>query len=88
MTPDRATVRAVLDLFEVDGSDFYHNESNDYGVITLKLFLDKGDPWHKYRGDEVTAEFRDGRRGTGRYRLNDATVDAVLAQIAQRRGTR
>jgi hypothetical protein len=78
---DRATVRAVLDLFAVDGSDFYHNEANDYGVIDLKLFLGPGNPWHLYRGEEVQADFIDGRRGTGSYRLNDALVDEIMRRL-------
>lgn len=79
---DRATVRAMLDLFQPEYSDFWHNAPNDYGVITLDLHSGKGDP-AKFRGEEVQGTFydREGKesvRGTGRYRLNDKAVDRVL----------
>jgi hypothetical protein len=79
---DRATVRAMLDLFQPEYSDFWHNAPNDYGVITLDLHSGKGDP-ARFRGEEFRATYctRDGGtevRGTGRYRLNDKAVDRVL----------
>lgn len=77
----RETIRAILDLFEVEPSEFYYNTPNDYGCIDLKLWTGKGDPFKQYRGEETVAEYRDGRRGTGRYKLNDSTVEMLLKRI-------
>ncbi len=75
----RETIRAMLDLFRVDGSDFREN-AND-GTIRLTLYTDVADPFKVYRGEEHMANFHNGYRGTGSYKLNDATVDLVLRQI-------
>jgi hypothetical protein len=80
----RETIRAVLDLFSVESADFYYNQPNDYGTITLKLWTDDGNPLEKYRGEEIKAQFRDGYRGSGMYKLNDATVDLVFNQVKRK----
>jgi hypothetical protein len=77
----RDTIRAMLNLFQVDGSDFRENSNN--GVIRLTLYTDVVDPWKVYRGDEVMANFHNGYRGTGSFKLNEATVDLVLNQIKE-----
>jgi hypothetical protein len=88
---DRATVRAVLDLFEVEGYDFYYNSPNNYGVITLKLFSGAGNPFDQYRGRATRGMFYDPKLGTGverdtgRYMLNDAAVDKVMEMMEERR---
>lgn len=88
MVSDRVTIRAVLDLFEVDGSDFYHNEPNNYGAIDLKLFTGKGSP-RKYRGTPLMGRY-EGKNGvlevreTGRYKLNDKLVDRIVEMIEER----
>lgn len=89
MTPDLATIRAVLDLFQVEGSDFYHNEYNDYGCVTMKLFV-PGDA-NRFAGNEVMGRFyehasrKEVVRGTGRYTLNDALVGEIARMIEERR---
>lgn len=79
----RATVRAVLDLMSIEGCDFYFNEINDYGCITMKLFTGRGDAG-RFAGEEQTALFLDGVRGTGYYRLNEAGIDRVMELIASK----
>ncbi|VTU43113.1 MULTISPECIES: hypothetical protein [unclassified Variovorax] len=88
---DRPTIRAVLDLFEVEGNSdgVYYNEPNDYGVVTLRLHTGDGDPAKLYLGEQVMGEFATGQRGlewrgTGRYKLNDALVDLVWEQLQLR----
>lgn len=75
----RETIRAMLDLFRPEGADFHEN-AND-GHITLTLYTNVIDPYKVYRGEEHMANFHNGYRGTGTYKLNDATVDMVLKQI-------
>ena len=87
MTRDeaRAVVRGVLDQLTVEGSDFYHNEPNDYGVITGRLFVGQGNPWEKYRGEALTSVYGSGegeRRPNGYYKLNDALVDKIVDELA------
>lgn len=79
---DRATVRAVLDLMSIEGCDFYFNEYNNYGCITMKLFTGEGDAG-QFAGEERTRQFRDGVRGTGYYRLNDAGIDRVMELLTK-----
>jgi hypothetical protein len=86
------TVRALLALFQVEGSDFYHNEPNDYGVINVALYSGMGDPFAQYAGPEVQGEYavRGGAegeteyRGTGSYSLNEAAVRMVMNKLKQR----
>jgi hypothetical protein len=75
----RETIRAMLDLFRIDGSDFRENPND--GTILLTLYTDVVDPFKVYRGEEHMANFHNGYRGTGSFKLNDATVDLVLRQI-------
>lgn len=90
MTPDRETIRAILDLFQVEASTdgFYFNECNDYGRITLDLFV-KGDPvrfaGEKVMGEYVTKDDKLDTRWTGRYTLNDALVDELVRKIEERK---
>lgn len=86
---DRATIRAVLDLFSVEGSDFYFNEANNYGCITMKLFTGEGDPFVRFRGEAEMGEY--GKRGggtevrpTGCYSLNDRLIDEIERLVAER----
>jgi hypothetical protein len=84
MTVDRATVRAVLDLFAVEGSDFYFNEPNDYGCITMRLYTGQGHPWLLFRGAAEMGNYRDGQRPNGYYKLNDALIDRIVKLIKDR----
>jgi hypothetical protein len=59
--------KLVSDI-EVDACDFYFNETNNYGSITVKYFV-SGDPI-RMRGEEVD--------GTGRYRLNKEFVQSLI----------
>lgn len=68
----------LVSKMEVDGSDFYHNEYNDYGVITVLHFV-PGNA-HDMAGPEVFAEFSNGYRGTGRYQLNEKFVEHLMQQ--------
>jgi hypothetical protein len=77
----RETIRAMLDMLSCEYSDFYYNQPNDYGTISLTLFSGEGDPGKLYRGEEHTAQYRDGIRGTGSYKLNDAAVEMLLKKV-------
>lgn len=79
-TIDRDTVKAVLDLFAVEGCDFHFNQPNNYGTINLCLYTGPGDSI-QYRGEEQTSEFRAGTRPNGLFKLNDRAVDFVIGQI-------
>jgi hypothetical protein len=71
-------VRELVSTLAVEGSDLYHNEYNDWGAIKVKYFVD-GDP-NKMLGEELWAQFTDGFRGTGRYRLNERFVEHLMQQ--------
>lgn len=77
MSFDRATVRALMDLMSIEGCDFCYNESNDYGVITAKLFTGEGDA-RRFMGEEEQSDFRDGRRGNGHFKLNESGIDRII----------
>jgi hypothetical protein len=74
-------VQDIVSKMQVDSCDFYHNQPNDYGCITVKFFLGAGDPWHTMRGEEVQADYVNGRHGTGRYLLNENFVEYLLESI-------
>lgn len=70
-------VRELVANIQVEGSDFYHNEFNDYGCITVEYFV-PGNA-HLMRGEEVQAEFVGGViKGTGRFRLNERFVEHLM----------
>lgn len=69
-------VAQLVSKLEVEGSDIYHNESNNYGCITVKYFV-PGNP-NDMIGEETQADFRHGRAGTGRYRLNDKFIKFLM----------
>lgn len=71
-------VRELVSQLTVEGSDFYHNECNNYGCITVNYFV-AGDP-HRMRGEEQQSKFWDGVRGTGRYYLNEKFVQHLMKQ--------
>lgn len=82
------TVRAMLDLLMVDGSDagFYYNPPNDYGVIHFTWHSGKGDPRKRFAGQAQTSKYmlRDGStevRPNGNYQLNDKAVKAMIKDI-------
>lgn len=78
MTIDRATVRALLDLMSIDGCDFYHNEPNDYGYITMTLFTGSGSAID-FMGEERMLNLAGGAvRGSGYFGINEAGVDRVM----------
>lgn len=80
--PVKEVVKAVLNLFHVEGCDFYYNEPNNYGKISFGYFSGKGNPWELYKGEEITSEYAgDVIRGTGYYRTNDALVEKVIQQL-------
>jgi len=74
-------VQDIVSKMEVDGSEFYYNEPNDYGCVTVKFFMGPGHPWHTMRGEEVQADYANGRRGTGRYLLNKNFATYLLNSI-------
>ena len=72
-------VRELVSKLEVDGCEFYYNESNNWGCITVKYFVD-GDP-DRMRGEEKRAKFWGGEvRGTGYYHLNEQFVQHLMEQ--------
>jgi hypothetical protein len=74
-------VKVLTALFKdmpVEGCDFQYNRANDYGSITLKLFVN-GDP-HRFCGNAETAKFyQRGVQETGRYFLTEACM-VMLAE--------
>lgn len=84
------TIRALLDLFQVDGNSdgWSYNHSNDYGVIYLKLWTGKGSPWPQFFGLEIEHEYAIGNtgkteiRGSGTYKLNEAAAQLIARKIA------
>jgi hypothetical protein len=74
-------VKVLTALFKdmpVEGCDFQYNRANDYGSITLKLFVE-GNP-DKFCGDAETAKFyQRGVQETGRYFLTEACM-VMLAE--------
>lgn len=74
----RMVVAELVSRMQVEGSDFYYNEYNDYGSITVQHFVE-GDA-RAMAGDEVFAQFHNGYRETGRYRLNDKFVEHLMNQ--------
>jgi len=71
-------VREVVSKMAVEGSNFYYNEPNNYGAITVRFFVE-GDP-NLMAGEEINAQYHDGIRGTGRYKLNDKFVKHLMKQ--------
>lgn len=72
-------IKDVVNTMLVEGCDFYHNESNDYGVVTTKFYTGEGNPWHTMRGKEETADFFGHVvKGTGYYKLNDEFVKYMI----------
>lgn len=74
-------VHSIVADMQVEGSDFYHNEPNDYGCVTVKFFTGEGNPWMTMRGEEVMGNYVDGVRGTGRYRLNELFVKCLMEKL-------
>lgn len=75
-------VRAVLNLFDIEGCDFYYNKANGYGSISFKYYSGEGDPWDLYRGEELTAKYGNGEvKGTGYYRGNDLLVENIAKKL-------
>jgi hypothetical protein len=79
-------VQVLTALFKdmpVEGCDFYYNQANDYGSITLKLFVE-GDP-DKFQGDAERAKFyQRGVQETGRYFLNEACVEMLAERCLKK----
>lgn len=72
-------VRELVSKLEVEGSDVWHNQSNDWGAIKIKHFVD-GDP-NQMLGEEVMAQYANGTvKGSGRYRLNDRFAQHLMKQ--------
>ena len=72
---------ALVENMEVEGSDFYYNDGNQYGSVTVKFFVDC-DPGQEMRGEEVKALFYgDEWKGTGRYRLNRRFAKHLLDSL-------
>ncbi len=69
-------VKEIVSKMAVEGCDFYYNEPNNYGALTVKFFVD-GDA-NQMAGEEIKAQYHDGIRGTGRYKLNDKFVKHLM----------
>jgi hypothetical protein len=73
-------VNQLFSKVQIDGSDFWYNDTNQYGTVKATFFTDT-DPWYSYRGTEATAEYQSGViKGTGRYYLNSEFSNMVLAK--------
>lgn len=89
---DRATVRAMLELFVVEGADFSHNAPNDYGSIQMTLLTDEGDPFERFAGEQKMGRYLKRVNGqdtievrpSGFYRFNDRMVDWLLDKMRER----
>lgn len=78
----RSAIEDLFKLISVESEDFYHNEPNNYGCITFKWFCGEGDPSRQYRGQpEMAILYKRGLAPTGRFYLNEAAVDTMLAAI-------
>lgn len=78
-------VEALVDTMEVDGSEFYYNEFNEYGSVTVKFFVGC-DPRKEMRGPEVQGLFvtdddQFEERGTGSFRLNRRFAEYLLGKL-------
>ncbi|NDB36197.1 MAG: hypothetical protein EB023_12860 [Flavobacteriia bacterium] len=78
-------VEALVDTMEVDGSEFYYNEFNEYGSVTVKFFVGC-DPRKEMCGPEVQGLFvtKDDQfeeRGTGSFRLNRRFAEYLLGKL-------
>jgi hypothetical protein len=69
-------VRELVSTMSVEGSDFYYNEPNKYGCVTVQFFV-PGDA-RLMRGEEIQGQFRDGVRGTGRFKLTERFVEHLM----------
>ena len=70
-------VRELVSTLQAEYCDFYHNEANDWGCITVKYFV-PGNA-HLMRGEETKAEYVGGViKGTGRFRLNERFVEYLM----------
>lgn len=80
----RETIRQVLDLMSVEGEDFYYNEANDYGRISLGLFTGAGDPFNRFAGEQQQSLYAGGvMRPNGRYRLSELLVYRIEEMILE-----
>ncbi|GBG14594.1 porin [Novimethylophilus kurashikiensis] len=79
-------VREVVGLMAVEGSAFYYNQPNNYGVITVGFMTGEGDPWQIYRGPEIQAQYKGGLQGSGRWTLNEAFVTQLVARMDSAKG--
>lgn len=78
----RSLVGELVAKMRVDGSEFYYNEFNDYGCVTVKFFTGAGNPADTMCGEEIIATYQGGKvRGTGYYHLNSAFVDYLLGAL-------
>jgi hypothetical protein len=82
------TVREVVSILQIESSDFYYNEPNDYGSITTRIYTGEGNPWELFRGDEIQAKFNNGVRGTGYYQLNDEVIPIIMERLDQAKQTK
>lgn len=78
-----AAVRAVIGMIQIEGAGFVYNAANDYGSINATIFTGKGNPAELFCGEEIQGVYRDGVRGTGRYRLSNAIVPVIMAQLGR-----
>jgi hypothetical protein len=69
-------VRELVSTMSVEGSDFYYNEPNEYGCVTVQFFV-PGDA-RLMRGEEIQGQFQDGVRGTGRFKLTERFVEHLM----------
>ena len=74
-------VKELVSKIEVEGCDFWYNETNDYGRIKVRFFMG-GDP-KRMCGEEIVRKYVDGMRPSGFYRLNDEFVKHLMKGIAQ-----
>ena len=77
----RETLRKLFELASAEYSDFYYNESNNYGAISLRFFTGRGNPFDQYASNEKLSNFSGEIRGNGFYTLNDNAIEMFLDKI-------
>lgn len=82
----KLVIRDVFAKVSFEGSDFYYNPSNNYGIVTAKLFTGKGDPWTLFRGEKVMTDYYDGVRWSGYHRVNDDFVNLLYNRVTKDNG--
>lgn len=84
----KAVIRALLAQMRSEGADFYYNQPNNYGSITMHVHTGKGDAFELYAGKPQLSRYgtRNGgveERPNGYYGYNERLVDYLYGLITK-----